>query len=425
MSKCYDSLTGPELATLQQELEQKYADFKAKNLTLNMARGKPSQEQIEFSLPMLDILPSTAEIHPDYANYGMLDGIPEAKEFMGYLLGVSPSLVFIGGNSSLNMMHDCVSLGYSHGYLESEKPWAKEKEPVTFLCPVPGYDRHFAVAEHFGISLLPVSLTENGPDMDQVEELVKDPAVRGIWCVPKYSNPTGTTYSDETVRRLAALSPAAPDFKIFWDNAYSVHHLDMEQPAPLLNLMDELEKTGKENMAFLFASTSKLTFPGGGISAVASGKETMEWFNGHMALQTISYDKINQLRHARFLPTSTALLAHMEKHASSLAPKFEMVLEELSALDGLGVATWETPRGGYFISLDVMNGCAKRVVGLCKDAGVILTPAGATHPYGNDPNDSTIRIAPSFPPVEELQLAAQLLVLCTKLAAVEKLQQAK
>lgn len=420
----YSDLSREELEALQKELLAEYGKAKNLGLGLDMSRGKPSAVQVELSLPMMELVTADTGIlakdGTNCGNYGALDGIPEAKRLMADMLCLPPQNVFVGGNSSLNLMHDVIGHAYVHGLPQSLRPWRLESE-VKFLCPSPGYDRHFAVTEHFGFTLMQVDMTAEGPDMDQVEEFVKDPAVKGIWSIPKYSNPTGITYSDDTVRRFAALSSAAPDFRIFWDNAYAVHDLNVDSPDELLNLMEELRLTGKEDAVFMFTSTSKVTFPGAGISAIGASDGNMEWIKKHFSLQTISYDKLSQLRHARYLPDLRALRAHMKKHATMLHPKFDTVMKALHTLDGLGISAWEPPRGGYFIALDVLDGCAKRVVALCREAGVIMTPAGATHPYGNDPQDRTIRIAPTFPTPEELEKAADLLCLCVKLASVENL----
>lgn len=419
----YKDCSKSELETLKAELTKEYEDIKNLDLKLDMSRGKPGTNQLELSADMLGVLQDfsdlMAEDGTNCANYGVLEGIPEVRRMMADFLDVDPKNVFIGGNSSLNLMHDCVTFGYVHGFPNSPLPWRKE-DNVKFLCPSPGYDRHFAITEHFGFELVLVDMTDEGPDMDQIEELVKDPEVKGMWCVPKYSNPTGITYSDETIKRLAKLETAAPDFKIFWDNAYAVHHLYDDNQDQLLNVMAELEKNGKEDMIVMFTSTSKVTFPGAGISAVAVSDTNFAWLKKHMALQTISYDKINQLRHAKYFPNMDSVKEHMKKHAELIRPKFEVVLNALDDLDGLGIASWNNPVGGYFISLDVVEGCAKRIVQLCKEAGVVLTPAGATHPYGKDPQDKTIRIAPTFPPIDELKQATALLCLCVRLAAVEK-----
>jgi DNA-binding transcriptional MocR family regulator len=418
----YDELTAVFSASLLAALRTEYAAIKEKGLQLDMSRGRPGTDQLDLSDEMLQNLSSgqlTAESGADCRNYAPLDGIPEAKRLMAGLMGVDPAWVFAGGNSSLALMHDCITFATLHG-LPCCKPWGRQEE-VKFLCPVPGYDRHFAITEHLGFTLIPVPMTEAGPDMDEVERLIIDPTVKGIWCIPKYSNPQGITYSEETVRRFAALSPAAADFRIFWDNAYAVHDLDPEAPDILLNLAEELHKTGKEDMAFYFASTSKITYAGGGLAAVAMSPANREWYISHKTYQTIGYDKINQLRHATMFPDMVSVTTHMAKHAAILRPKFRAVLDTLAPLKEEGIASWEMPHGGYFISLDVLPGCAKRVVQLCKEAGVTLTGAGATHPYGRDPRDENIRIAPTLPPISELQTAMSLLCLCVRIAALEKM----
>lgn len=418
--KAYQDYSTDQLTSLQQELQKEYAGVQALGLNLDMSRGKPSPQQVSLSAGLLTALTDFDDLLKpvDSSNYGVLEGLPEARELMGELLGLPAENVFVGGSASLNLMHDCMSFAYIHG-VRGGTPWSQQ--PVKFLCPVPGYDRHFNVAKHFGFELVPVEMDENGPHMDAVEQLVKDENVKGIWCVPKYSNPTGITYSDEVVRRLAQMDTAAEDFLIFWDNAYAVHHLDADNPDQLLDLQPELEKAGHPDRGLQFCSTSKITFPGGGISAVGTSAANMAWIREHMALQIISYDKVNQLRHVRFLSDLEGIKALMKEHAQHLKPRFDQVLERLDSLQGLGIAQWEQPKGGYFISLDVLDGCAKRVVELCANAGVIMTPAGATHPHGEDPNDRTIRIAPSFPNLEELDQAAQLLCLSVRLAATEKL----
>lgn len=426
MATQFQSLSREELLRLKAALEEEYQEFQALGLTLNMARGKPCTEQLDLSLAMLDGLNSEscllAATGDDCRNYGMADGLPEMRQFFGDLLGVPAKNVFAGGNSSLHLMFDTVSCGDTTGY--GCEPWCK-LDKVKFLCPVPGYDRHFAICEYFGIEMINIPMTEDGPDMDMVEKLVsEDASIKGIWCVPKYSNPQGVTYSDETVRRFAALKPAAPDFKIFWDNAYCVHELT-DNPAQLLNIYEECEKNGTTDMLFMFCSTSKITFAGGGVAAMAGGEENMKRIRKHFSFQTIGPDKINQLRHIHFFKHVAGLKEHMDKHRAILAPRFEKVLHALEEeLGGLGVAEWIKPRGGYFISIDVMEGCAKRVVQLCKEGGVVLTGAGATFPYGKDPKDSNIRLAPTFPPIIELKQAMRLFCVCVKLAAIEKLLEA-
>lgn len=420
----YQSLSKEELSALKGELEEQYREFQALDLNLNMARGKPSTDQLDLSLEMLDGLNSEScffsSTGDDCRNYGLVDGLPEMRAFFGELLDVPAENVIVGGNSSLNMMFDAISCAYISGF-DGCAPWGKQ-EKVKFLCPVPGYDRHFAICEYFGIEMIPVPLTETGPDMDMVEKLVsEDESIKGIWCVPKYSNPSGVTYSDETVRRFAALRPAAPDFKIFWDNAYCIHELT-DTPEVLLNLFEECKKQGSENMVITFCSTSKITFPGSGVAAMASGEKTLATYRRHLSYQTIGPDKINQLRHIRFFKHVEGLKEHMEKHRAILQPRFASVLNALEKeLSGLGIAQWSHPKGGYFVSVDVLPGCAKRVVQLCKEGGVTLTGAGATFPYKKDPNDTNIRLAPSFPPVIELKQAMNLFCICVKLAAAEKL----
>jgi DNA-binding transcriptional MocR family regulator len=421
----YQSLTKEELLQEREKLLAEYEVYKSKGLKLDMSRGKPGAEQLNLSLPMLDALNSvsdfTAEDGTDCRNYGVVDGIPEAKRLMASLMGVQPDEVIVGGNSSMNMMYDAIARAMTHGMCGAGKPWMKQNK-VKFLCPVPGYDRHFAVCEHFGIEMINISMNADGPDMDVVEKMVNgDEAVKGIWCVPKFSNPSGITYSDEVVRRFANLSPKAPDFRIFWDNAYFIHDL-YEPRVELLNLFSEAKKTGKEDMVLMFSSTSKVSYPGAGIAALAASRRNIEIIKKQMNVQTIGYDKMSQLRHARYFKSVDFVHEHMKKHAEILRPKFELVLSEMEKeLAPLGIAEWEKPLGGYFISLNTMNGCAKQVVALCREAGVVLTPAGSAYPYKQDPNDSNIRIAPSFPPIGELAVTAKLLCLCVKMAAAEKL----
>lgn len=424
--KKYSELDKTALQTLLGELKAEYETQKSAGIKLDMSRGKPNVNQLDFSRAVLDVVDSkastVAEGGIECANYAPLDGIPEAKRLMAELLEVDASEVFVGGNASLNLMHDCMSFCWLFPLPGCDKPWSADIE-AKFLCPAPGYDRHFSVSEHFGLKLIPVPMTADGPDMDVVEKLIKtDASVKGMWCVPKYSNPQGITYSDDTVRRIAAMTPAARDFRIFWDNAYVIHDFYDDKREELLPLMPELKKHGHENNVFMFTSTSKVTFPGAGISAIGASAENMAYIKKHMSLQTIGYDKLNQLRHARFFKDINGVKEHMKLHASILRPKFEMVLDTFDAqLGGLGISEWTKPLGGYFISLDTLPGCAKRVVALCKDAGLVMTPAGATHPYGNDPDDKTVRVAPSFPGVDELKAAAELFCLCVKLASVEKL----
>ena len=427
--KAYKELNREELLTLKGELEKQFEDAKGKGLKLDMSRGKPTPAQLDMAMDMFDVFNSTSDMKAengmDTRNYGVMDGIPEAKRLMGEILGVPAENVIVYGNASLTIMYDTVSRAVTHGIM-GNTPWGK-LDKVKFLCPVPGYDRHFKITEHFGIEMINIPMSEDGPDMDLVEEYVeKDPAVKGIWCVPKYSNPQGYTYSDETVRRFAALKPAAPDFRIFWDNAYVIHHLYEDKQDQLLEILSECEKAGNPDMVFEFASTSKVSFAGAGISAMASSKANLDDVRKTMTIQTISYDKINQLRHVRYFKNLDGVMKHMMKHAAIMRPKFEAVIRVLNQeLSGLGIGSWTEPHGGYFISFDSMEGCAKAIVAKCKEAGVVLTGAGATFPYGKDPKDSNIRIAPSFPTPEEMAEATDLFVLCVKLVSVEKLLQDK
>lgn len=414
-----------QLEEFKAKTEKEYNDFKSKDLKLDMSRGKPGFDQLDLTLPMMDILDSKSDMKcengMDVRNYGILDGIPEAKTMFSKMLGVSENEIIVGGNSSLNMMYDSVARALLYGVVGSEKPWCKE-EKIKFLAPVPGYDRHFGVCQSLGIELVNVPMRSDGPDMDIVEKLVsEDSSIKGIWCVPMYSNPEGITYSDEVVKRFANLSPKAPDFRIFWDNAYCIHHLT-DTPDHLLNIMDECKKTGKQNMVFIFGSTSKVTFPGAGVAMMGASEENIDQIKKVITMQTIGFDKVNQLRHVRFFKDFDGITQHMKKHQELLAPKFSAVLDKLEQdIAPLGIAEWKKPNGGYFISLDTLDGCAKRVVALCKEAGVVLTGAGATFPYGIDPRDRNIRIAPTYPPVSELKLAMELFCTCIKLASVEKL----
>lgn len=427
--KTYTEMSKEELLALKGDLEKQYEDAKALNLALDMSRGKPAAAQLDLSMPMMSLLNEDsvlkAENGTDCRNYGVLDGIPEAKKLMADMVGAKPENVIVYGNSSLNIMYDTIVRSMLHGVLGST-PWCK-LDKVKFLCPVPGYDRHFAITESFGIEMISIPMTENGPDMDMVEKYVQeDKAVKGIWCVPKYSNPQGISYSDETVRRFAALKPAAKDFRIFWDNAYCVHHIYEEKQDEILNILEECEKAGNPDMVYQFASTSKVTFPGSGVAAISTSTANIADIKKYMTLQTIGHDKINQLRHVKFLKDADGIKAHMKKQADIIRPKFEAVLEVLDKeLGGLGIATWTKPNGGYFISFETLDGCAKAVVGKCKEAGVVMTGAGATFPYGKDPKDSNIRIALTLPTPEELSKAADLFVLCVKLVSVEKLLENK
>ena len=425
----YRELSKEELLELKSSLEAKYQEFQSKNLKLDMSRGKPSIEQLDLTMEMMDVLNShsdlTSEDGLDCRNYGGLDGIPEAKRLMQEIMEVGDEEIIIYGNASLNIMYDTISRSMTHGVMGST-PWCK-LDKVKFLCPAPGYDRHFAICEFFGIEMITVPMTPNGPDMDIVEKLVhEDEAIKGIWCVPKYSNPQGYDYSDETVIRFANLKPAAKDFRIFWDNAYCVHHLYFDDPVEILNIVGECKKAGNPDMVYKFASTSKISFSGAGIAALVASKANIDDIKKQLAIQTIGYDKINQLRHARFFKNKAGVLEHMKKHAAIMRPKFEAVLNVLETeLGGLEIGEWTKPKGGYFISFDSMEGCAKTIVAMMKDAGVVMTGAGATFPYGKDPKDSNIRIAPSFPPSEELELAAQIFTVCVKLASVNKLLETK
>ena len=420
----YRELSQEQLQAMKADLEMQFEEVKAKGLNLDMSRGKPSKQQLELAMDMLEELKSTdklkCEAGIDCRNYGLLDGIPEARRLLGEMTEVPPENIIIFGNSSLNVMFDTISRSMTHGVCGST-PWCK-LDKVKFLCPVPGYDRHFRITEYFGIEMINVPMTPEGPDMDMVEELVStDPAIKGIWCVPKYSNPQGYTYSTDTVKRFARLKPAAEDFRIFWDNAYCIHHLDDKQ-AFLLELLYECEKAGNPDMVYKFVSTSKVSFPGSGIAAVAASQRNLDDFRKHMSVQTIGHDKINQLRHVRFFGGIVGMHKHMKKHAEILRPKFEIVEHTLEKeLQGAEIGTWTAPRGGYFISFESMDGCAKKIIAKAAEAGVKMTDAGATYPYGNDPHDSNIRIAPSFPTVEELKLATEIFVLSVKLVSIEKI----
>lgn len=426
--KSLKEMTKDELLALKDTLTKEYEDAKGKGLKLDMSRGKPGKSQLDLSLPLLDVVSSADDMVAsdgmDIRNYGGLDGLPEAKQLMAEMMETTSEHIIVCGNASLNIMYDTVARGMLRGYL-GETPWCK-LDKVKFLCPVPGYDRHFAITESFGIEMINIPLYEDGPDMDLVEKYVsEDASVKGIWCVPKYANPTGISYSDEVVRRMAALKPAAKDFRIFWDNAYCIHHLYDDQQDEILDIISECEKAGNPDMVFEFGSTSKVSFPGAGIAAIAASEANLEDIKKSMTIQTIGYDKINQLRHVKFFKNRAGLDAHMKKHAQLMRPKFEAVLTVLNEeLNGLDIGSWIVPRGGYFISFNAMEGCAKDIVAKCKEAGVVLTGAGATYPYKKDPQDSNIRIAPSFPTPEEMKEAAELFVLCVKLVSVEKLLEA-
>lgn len=425
----YKDLSREELLKEKENLEQQFAEIKAKGLKLDMSRGKPSTAQLNLSMGMMDVLDSNADLvceeGVDCRNYGVLDGIKEAKELLADMTEVSPDNIIIYGNSSLNVMYDTVARSMTHGVMGST-PWCK-LDKVKFLCPVPGYDRHFKITEHFGIEMINIPMHEDGPDMDMVEEYVNnDPAVKGIWCVPKYSNPQGITYSDETVRRFARLKPAAKDFRIYWDNAYCVHHLyDIDQDH-LIEILAECKRAGNPDMVYKFCSTSKITFPGSGVAAIATSANNLEDIKKQLKVQTIGHDKVNQLRHVRFFKNIHGITEHMRKHAASLRPKFEMITDMFDKeLGGLGVGTWYKPKGGYFITYETLEGCAKNVVAKAKKAGVVMTPAGAPFPYGKDPKDSVIRIAPSYPSLEDLTTAAEIFVVCVKLASIEKILEEK
>ena len=425
----YKEMTKAELLALRTELMSAYEEKKGLGLNLSMARGKPSKEQLELSMPMLDVLNNNTnfvgEDKLDVRNYGVLPGIKEARRFFADILDVKPENVVLYGSASLTLMYDTISRAYVKGILGST-PWSK-LDKVKFLCPVPGYDRHFTVCEFFGIEMINVPMNEDGPDMDMVEKLVsEDSAIKGIWCVPKYSNPDGYVYSGEVVKRFASLKPAAEDFRIYWDNAYIIHHLYPDEPAQILNIIEECEKAGNPDMVYEFCSTSKVTFPGAGISAMASSEKNINSTISMMNAQIISHDKMNQLRHVLFFPTMKDLEEHMAKHAEIMRPKFETVVEMLeNELGGLGIAEWTNPKGGYFIGFNSMEGCAKKIVSMCADAGVIMTDAGATYPYGKDPKDRNIRIAPSFPMIDELIEACKIFIICVKIASIDKILEDK
>lgn len=418
----YKDMAREQLSAEKEAVKAKYEEYKALGLKLDMSRGKPASSQLDLTDDMLLHCLDGAHISEngiDCRNYGVLDGIYEAKRLFMPMLGVGRYEIIIGGNSSLCMMYDNIARAMLLGVLGGKKPWSKN-EHVKFLCPAPGYDRHFAICESMGIEMITVPYKEDGPDMDMIEDLVSnDEEIKGIWCVPMYSNPTGITYSDEVVRRFANLSPKADDFRIFWDNAYCVHHLT-DTPDRLLNILEECKKTGKENMVYIFTSTSKISFPGGGLAVMAASEANIEFVKNQMAYQTIGYDKLNQLRHARFFKDFEGVQEHMKKHRAIIQPKFEVVLNTLkNEIEPLGIGKWHSPNGGYFVSFDGEENTAKRTVQLCKEAGVVLTDAGATFPYGKDPKDSNIRIAPTFPTVEELQKAMNIFCVAARLACLE------
>ena len=425
----YVNLGREELLKEKAVLEAKFAEVKAKGLKLDMSRGKPAAAQLDLAMGMMDVLNGTSDlksqIGEDCRNYGVLDGIREAQELLADMTEVSPDNIIIYGNSSLNIMYDTVSRSMTHGVMGST-PWCK-LDRVKFLCPVPGYDRHFAITEHFGIEMINIPMTPDGPDMDMVEEYVNhDDSVKGIWCVPKYANPQGSTYSDETVRRFACLKPAAKDFRIYWDNAYGIHHLYEDKQDNLVEILTECAKEGSPDMVFKFCSTSKVSFPGSGVAAIGASEANLKFIKKQMSLQTIGHDKLNQLRHVRYYKDIHGMVQHMKKQADIMRPKFETVLNGLDTeLTGLEIGTWIKPRGGYFISFDALPGCAKVIVAKAKEAGLIMTGAGATFPYGKDPEDSNIRIAPSYPTPEELAVATEIFVLSVKLVSIDKILESK
>lgn len=422
--KPLQSYSAAELSALLKETRQAYDAFQAKQLKLNMARGKPGPEQLDLTMPLLNALPADAdpisESGDDCRNYGLLSGITEAKKLFADILGAKPEEMFIGGNSSLELMFACLQIAYVKG-IAGCKPWSQQGE-VKFLCPVPGYDRHFALTEYFGVKMINIPTDENGPDMALVKQYAEhDESVKGIWCIPVYGNPTGIVYSDDTVRAFAALKPAAKDFRIFWDNAYCIHHITKTPKKPL-TINAACEETGNTGIFYQFMSTSKVTFPGAGVAAMNSARTNLDELEKHLGIQTIGFDKMNMLRHVRFFGNAENMRAHMEKHREVLAPKFQIVLDMLeSEIAPLEIAKWTKPEGGYFVSFDAMKGTAKRIVQLCKEGGVTLTGAGATYPYKNDPDDSNIRIAPTYPVPAELTQAMKLFCICVKLAALEQL----
>ncbi len=423
MMKSYLQMTREELQQEQKTVLNLFETAKKKGLKLDMSRGKPGSEQLDMVSGLASILSQPEDFYDgklDVRNYGALSGIPSAKVLFAELLGTKPEEIFVGGSSSLSLMYDTIAKAYTHGLKNSSKPWGK-LETVKFLCPVPGYDRHFQISQSFGMDMIAVPMNENGPDMTLVETLVKDPAVKGMWCVPKYSNPSGIIYSDETIRRIAALRPAAPDFVLMWDNAYCVHEFDGEF-VPFADILSLCREAGNPDMVYEFASTSKITMPGAGVAVFATSQDNMAYMTELLGSQVISYDKVNQLRHVRYLKDKAGVLALMKRHGAILKPKFEAVLSKLDQeLAPLEIASWTRPKGGYFVSMDGMECTAKRTLQLCKEAGVVMTGAGATFPYGVDPLDRNIRIAPTLPPVQELEQAMEVFCLCVRLAALEKL----
>lgn len=406
-------------------LRKKLEECKKNGLNLDMSRGKPSAKQLELSQGMLGVISTPGDCFTeggfDCRNYGVLDGIPEAKKIFSGILNIQSNNIIVAGNSSLNIMYDEIARLMLYGAAGVENPWSKQ-EHIKFLCPVPGYDRHFGICEALGIEMINVDMTTEGPDMDQVEEYLRDSSVKGIWCVPKYSNPEGITYSDETVRRIARLKPAAQDFRIFWDDAYIVHSFSDEDDH-LLNIFDEAKKYGNEDQVLVFMSTSKISFPGSGVAVMAASEANIAHTKSKMAIQTIGYDKLNMMRHVKFFGSVDGLMTHMRKHAEIIKPKFDAVLDTFdNMLSPYGVAEWTKPIGGYFISLNVLDGCAGRVYDLAKNVGVTLTNAGATFPYGRDPRDRNLRIAPTYPTAEEMEVASTVLSLCVRFAALEKME---
>ena len=418
----YQNLTAAEWKTEYGKVLTEFEGWKARGLTLNMARGKPGKAQLDLVSDIMTVLTDPDDCMDEGVNarnYGELSGIPSARKLFAEILGCKPTQVFAAGNSSLQLMYDTVSKAYTHGLLHSESPWCRQ-EGLKWLCPAPGYDRHFKVTESFGFELVTVPMTENGPDMDVVEQLIRDPKVKGMWNVPKYSNPDGIIYSDETIERIAAMKPAAPDFLLMWDNAYCIHEFDGEF-VPFPDILSLCEKHGNADMVFEYASTSKITLPGSGVACFACSEANMAYLTKLLGVQIISFDKMNQLRHVKYLRDKANTLALMKKHAAILKPKFDMVTDTLAReIAPLGIAAWHTPKGGYFVSVNTAPGLAKRTLALCKEAGVVMTDAGATFPYGRDPQDSNIRIAPSLPPVEELEQAMAVFCCCLKLAALEQ-----
>ena len=427
--KKYSDMSKEELLTLKAQLDKEYADIKAKGLALDMSRGKPSADQLDLSMGLMNVLSSDSDLKcetgVDCRNYGVIDGIPEAKRLLGEMSEVDPDHIIIYGNSSLNVMFDSIARSMTQGVM-GNTPWCK-LDKVKFLCPVPGYDRHFKITEFFGIEMINVPMTPQGPDMDMVEKLVsEDASIKGIWCVPKYSNPQGYTYSAETVERFAHLKPAAPDFRIYWDNAYSIHHLYDDNQDFLVEILEACAKAGNPDLVYKFTSTSKVSFPGSGIAAVAASKANLEDFRSYMQIQTIGHDKINQLRHVKFFKDQKGVQEHMMKQAAIIRPKFEMVEEMFTEeIASRGIGTWMHPLGGYFISFEALEGCAKKIVEKCKEAGVVLTGAGSPYPYKKDPKDSVIRIAPTYPSMDELKEAVKVFTVVVRLVSVDKLLETK